>query len=449
MNISIIGTGYVGLVTGLGLAELGNVVTCVDIDNKRIATLNGGKAPFYEEGLGALLSSNLQAGRLSFTTDVIQAVRTSSIIFVAVGTPSKQSGKADLSQVIQVAESIAECIADYNVIVLKSTVPVGTVEVICNILKQHIHEGKDFDIVVNPEFLREGKAIYDFFHPARIIIGSRSRKAIELMRQLYTPFLLPNVTEAILQSNALRPGTNIPFIETDIASAQMIKYASNAFLATRISFINEIASICERLGANVKEGANGMGYDTRIGHEYLEAGIGFGGACLEKDLTALMKLGEDYGYEPALLKAVLEKNEYRVRLLISKLKELTGSLLYQKTIAVFGLAFKTGTSDVRNSVSLRVISQLEKEGAKIKAHDPVAIEEAKKIKPTIQYYDDPYDTTDNAEALLILSNWPQYQELDFKYIKTRMKSPNIVDGRNILDPREMLGLGFKYRGIGI
>jgi len=449
MNISIIGTGYVGLVTGVGLAELGNTVTCVDIDGARILSLNGGQVPFYEEGLKVLLSNNLEAERLSFTTDITNAVRTSSIVFIAVGTPSKQSGEADLSQIIQVAESIVECITDYKVIVLKSTVPVGTVEVICRILKQRIHEGKDFDIIVNPEFLREGKAIYDFFHPARIIIGGRSSKAIELMQQLYAPFLSPDFEESKRQFDEVKLGRNTPLIKTDIASAQMIKYSSNAFLATRISFINEIASICERLGANVKEVARGMGYDTRIGHEYMEAGIGFGGACLEKDLTALMKIGENYNYEPALLKAVLEKNEYQVRLLINKLKELTDSLLYHKTIAVFGLAFKAETSDVRNSVSLRIIEQLEKEGARIKAHDPVAIEEARKLKPAIQYCNDPYDAIDNAEALLILSDWSQYRELDFTSIKKRMKSPNIVDGRNVLDPGKMIDTGFRYKGIGV
>ena len=382
MNVTVIGgAGYVGFITGLGLAELGHRVVGVDIAADKVEMLRSGRSPIYEEGidLNEVLRRNLEAGRIAFTTDLAEGVRHGEIIFIAVGTPESKGGQADLSQVISVAENLLDYIDSYKVIVVKSTVPVGTVELVCDILKRRLREGEDFDIVANPEFLREGRGLYDFFNPTRIVIGARSDRARELMRNLYAPFLKPRTMNDEPRTTDYTPRTDTPLIETDIASAQMIKYASNAFLATRISFINEIASICEKVGADVKEVAKGMGYDPRIGHEYLEAGIGFGGPCLEKDLKALIKIAEASGYEPGLLRAVLEKNEHQVRQVIAKLKELVGYLLYRKVIAVFGLAFKPGTNDVRTSLSLRVIDLLLREGAIVRAHDPLAIPEAKAI----------------------------------------------------------------------
>ena len=457
MNICVIGgTGYVGLITGLGLAELGDWVISVDIDADKVELLSQGRCPIFEEdvNLEEVLKKNLKEGRIKFTTDLEKGIIHAQVIFIAVGTPEKENGEADLSQVIGVAEDLLKHIDSYKVIVIKSTVPVGTVELICSILKREKIEGKDFDIVANPEFLREGKGLYDFFHPTRIIIGANSGRAKDVMRQLYAPFMQtraspkPQAPDSRLKTFSLEPRSDTPLVETDIASAQMIKYASNAFLATRISFINEIASVCERVGADVREVAKGMGYDPRIGHEYLEAGIGFGGPCLEKDLRALMKIAEGSGYEPAFLNAVLEKNEHQVRQVIAKTKQLTGYLLYRKIIAIFGLAFKAGTNDVRTSLSLRVIDQLEKEGAIIKAHDPLAIPEAKKLKPNLQYCEDPYEAVLHADALLLLTDWPEFKKLDFSKIKERMAAANLVDSKNMFDPIVLTRIGFKYRGTG-
>jgi len=434
----------------LGFAELGNSVVNVDIDVEKVAAMNEGHSPIYEEGLdlNEVLRRNLQMGRIRFTTDLAEGVHHGGVIFIAVGTPEKESGEADLSQVISVAENLLDYIDSYKVIVVKSTVPVGTVELVCDILKRRLREGEDFDIVANPEFLREGRGLYDFFNPTRIVIGTRSDRARELMCNLYAPFLEQRFTTDKAQTTNYTPRTDTPLIETDIASAQMIKYASNAFLATRISFINEIASICEKVGADVKEVAKGMGYDPRIGHEYLEAGIGFGGPCLEKDLKALIKIAEASGYEPGLLRAVLEKNEYQVRQVIAKLKELVGYLLYRKVIAVFGLAFKPGTSDVRTSLSLRVIDLLLREGAIVRAYDPLAIPEAKAIEPRVEYCEDPYEAVRDADAVLILTGWPEYRDLDWQRIKELMAAPNLVDGRNLLEGEQLVTMGFVYRGVG-
>jgi UDPglucose 6-dehydrogenase len=458
MNICIIGgSGYVGFITGLGLAELGNRVINVDIDADKISLLCQGRCHIHEEGanLEEVLGKNLKEGRIEFTTDLARGVKHAQVIFVAVGTPEKENGEASLSQVIEAAEGLSRYIDSYKVIVMKSTIPVGTVELIRDILKRDKKvEGQDFDIVVNPEFLREGKGLYDFFHPTRIVIGANSERAKQILRTLYAPFINPEINPNPQVTNdipttSLRPRPGTSLLETDIVSAQMIKYASNAFLATRISFINEIASICERVHANVKDVAKGMGYDPRIGHEYLEAGIGFGGPCLEKDLKALVKIAESSGYEPQLLKAVLEKNEYQMRQVIAKLKELTGHLIYKRVITIFGLAFKAGTNDVRTSLSLRIIEQLEREGAIIRAYDPLAIPEARKIKPNIEYCEDPYEAVYHADALLILTDWPQFEQLDYYRIKENMASPCIIDGRNVLDAQNLRELGFKYMGVGI
>ena len=452
MHITVIGgAGYVGLITALGFAELGHHVCAIDISKDKVERLQAGKSPIYEDGVDIdnVLLKNLDSGRISFTTDFSHGIKHAEVIFVAVGTPQDKSGQADLSQVIEVAQNLLEEIGAYKVIAIKSTVPVGTVELVCDILNRKITEGKDYDIVANPEFLREGQGLYDFFHPARIVIGARTDRARGVMRELYSTFMTPATTGKKLHSGRLDPRAPVPYLETDIASAQMIKYASNAFLATRVSFINEIALICERVGADVGEVARGMGSDPRIGHDYLQAGIGFGGPCLEKDLSALTRIAEANDYEPKLLRAVREKNEAQVRHVLQKLKGALGYLLYGKVIAVFGLAFKPGTNDVRTSLSLRIIDLLTGEGAVVRAHDPVAIPEARELRPELEYYDDPYAALQGAHALLILSGWQQFKDLDVKKIKELMSSPYVIDGCNLLSKKNLRDLGFTYVGMGV
>ena len=448
MNICVIGgAGYVGLITGLGLAEIGHHVTSVDVDRERISKLQTGESPIREEGIESLLRRNLAEGRLHFSNNLGEAMISSDVVFIAVGTPSLEDGQADLSQVIQVSEEIVQYLDAYKVIVIKSTVPVGTVELVRSILRGEKQEGKDFDIVSNPEFLREGKGLYDFFYPDRIVIGTCSGRVRDMMCALYEPITLG---EFSWDEGAPRPATSgpVPVVETDLASAQMIKYASNAFLATRISFINEIAGLCEKVGGDVKKVVQGMGYDPRIGHRYLEAGLGFGGPCLEKDLRALIKIAEGNGHEPQLLKAVLERNQRQVGEVTTKVKQLCGYLLYKKIMAVFGLSFKAGANDVRNSLAMRVIDRLEKEGAIVQAHDPASIPEARTHNPNVAYFEDPYEAALHADALLILTEWPSFHGLDYREVKQRMASPYIVDARNLLDPQAMRALGFTYVGVG-
>ncbi len=452
MRVTIIGgAGYVGLITGIGLAGLGHHVLAVDISNEKVTMLQSGKSPIYEDGvdLEGVLQRNLDSGEIFFTTDFSEAVRHAEVIFIAVGTPQDSRGQADLSQVIDVAQSLLGEIEDYTVIVVKSTVPVGTVELVRDILSRELREGKDYDIVANPEFLREGQGLYDFFNPARIVIGARTARARDVMRRLYSSFLPPATSSSTSHPEDLCPSSPVPYLETDIASAQMIKYASNAFLATRVSFINEVASICERVGADVEEVAKGMGYDPRIGHDYLQAGIGFGGPCLEKDLSALTRIAEANDYEPKLLRAVLEKNEAQVRQVVRKLKDSLGYLLYGKVIAILGLAFKPGTNDVRTSLSLRIIDFLTGEGAIVRAHDPVAIPEAKQLRPELEYCDDPYEAMERAEALLILTGWRHFTDLDFNKVKELMSSPCVVDCCNLLAKAGLRDLGFHYVGVGV
>lgn len=448
MNICVVGgTGYVGLVTGLGFAEIGHSVINVDIDRKRIQMLQDGESPIYEEGIQDVLQRNLDAGRIRFSDNLRDSVANSEVIFIAVGTPSREDGQADLSQIIQVSEDLAGCVDSYKVIVIKSTVPVGTVELIKGMLSREKLEGQDFDIVANPEFLREGKGLYDFFYPDRIVIGVSSQRARSIMNEIYQPIVMGEI-EGSNELSKPKTWSQVPVIETDFASAQMIKYASNTFLATRISFINEIAELCEKVNADVKEVCLGMGYDPRISHNYLEAGLGFGGPCLEKDLSALLKIAEGNGYQPQLLRSVMDRNQRQISIVMGKLKEMVGYLLYKKIIAVYGLSFKAGTNDVRSSLSLKIIDQLEKEGATVRAYDPLSIEEARELKPHLEYSSDPYQTVHHADALLILTDWPQFSALDYSQIKQRMASPYIVDARNMLDSCSLKNLGFQYTGIG-
>lgn len=431
MNICVIGTGYVGLVTGVGLAELGNRVICVDVDEGKIDKLKRGIVPFYEKGLEELVRKNLDKKSLFFTTELKEGLENSRIIFIAVGTPSREDGEADLSQVIQVAEDLTSLMQDYKIIVVKSTVPVGTFQLIRKVFTREKKEGVDFDIVSNPEFLREGDAVYDFFNPTRIIIGvekGKEKVADELAR-LFRPL-------------------NAPIIKTSIINAQMIKYASNVFLASRVSFINEIANICERIGADVNEIAKGMSFDKRLGEGYLRAGIGFGGPCLIKDLKALIKMAESYGYEAQYLKSILAKNEHQISHIVLKVKEILGKVLYGKVIGVLGLTFKPGTSDVRSSLALRIIDLLKKEGAKIKAYDPCGIEEVKAYVSDIELCNSPYEVAMGADIMLILTGWEEFKKVDFSKLKKFLHEPIIIDGVNLLDPEKMRSIGFVYRGVG-
>lgn len=441
------GAGYVGLVTGAGLAEIGHQVTNVDVDGERIRLLQSGICPIYEEGLQELVERGVKSDRLRFSIDIVDGIKGNEVIIIAVGTPSRSDGQADLSQVISVAETLAVNLDSFKMIVIKSTVPVGAIEMVQTILSQRHQGGKDFEVVSNPEFLREGKAVFDFFYPDRIVIGAGSEHGRQTLRSLYQPLIDGSISfDAIKRPK--RATVPIPTVETDVASAQMIKYSSNAFLATRISFINEIAGLAERVGADVNEVVRGLGFDPRIGDAYMQAGIGFGGPCLEKDLRALIRISETTGYDPELLSAVLQRNDKQVEEVMAKVKRAIGGMIYQKIVAIYGLSFKAGTNDVRNSGSLRILDRLEEGGAFIQAHDPVAIEEAKSLRPDISYHKDPYDAVENANALIILTEWPQFTELDYRKILEKMANPAIIDGRNLLNGDELRRLGFSYIGMG-
>ena len=448
MNVAVIGgAGYVGLVTGVGLAEIGHQVVGVDVDQGRLDRLAAGVSPILEAGMDDALTRNLARGTLRFSSDLHDAVRTSTFVFIAVGTPAGDGGAADLSQVVGVIEDVARSIDGYTVVIIKSTVPVGTVEQVRTILGRGLEEGVDFDVVVNPEFLREGKGLRDFFYPDRIVIGTASERAAGLMRELYAPIVS---REATWNGGppAAQSSEPVLVIETGMATAQMIKYASNAFLATRVSFINEVAALCERVGADVTEVAEGMGSDPRIGRAYLDAGLGFGGPCLEKDLNALVNIGRGHGYDPSFFRAVLERNDRQIDDTVAKLRHLVDAPLVGLTIAAFGLAFKAGTNDVRSSLALRVVDRLVADGAQVRAHDPVAIDDARAIRPDLSYHEDPYDAVAGADALVILTEWEQFVALDYDRIRGLMRVPRILDCRNLLEPGSLRSLGYTYAGVG-
>ncbi|MGC9142191.1 MAG: UDP-glucose dehydrogenase family protein [Caldimicrobium sp.] len=433
MHIAVIGTGYVGLVSGAGLADFGMKVTCVDIDEEKIKKLKKGQIPFYEPGLEELVRKNLKAGRLDFTTDFNRAVKNSLVIFICVGTPSLPDGSADLSQIKDVALKLAETIDDYKVIVTKSTVPVGTNRWIKELIDKNKKVDASVDIISNPEFLREGNAVEDFMHPDRVIIGGESAYAIAIIKDIYRPLYLAET----------------PFIITNLETAELIKYASNAFLATKISFINEIANFCEKVGADVTVVAKGMGLDPRIGPKFLNPGPGFGGSCFPKDVKALIKQGRQVSSPFRILEAVIESNERQKLCAISKLEALLGDLK-NKTVAVLGLSFKPNTSDVRESPALTVIPALLERGAKVKAYDPVAIEEFKRAAQNlpIEYASSPEEAVKEAHAMVILTEWNEFRFLDLAKIKKLMKTPILIDMRNIYEPEVVKKLGFSYSGIG-
>ncbi|MBI2541527.1 UDP-glucose/GDP-mannose dehydrogenase family protein [Candidatus Woesearchaeota archaeon] len=428
MRIAVAGAGYVGLVTAACFAELGNDVTCVDIDEEKISKLNNGVIPIYEPGLDHLVAKNRKSSNLKFTTDLKSAIKESEIIFICVGTPPKETGEADLSHVENVARAIAEAMDSYKVIVEKSTVPVETGNKVAKSIKAYNTHKVDFDVVSNPEFLREGSAVGDFMHPDRIVIGCESEKAKEIMKKLYEPL-------------------NAPILFTDIKSAEIIKHASNSFLATKISFINAIANICELAGADVEKVAEGMGLDKRIGKSFLNAGIGYGGFCFPKDAEAFIKIAEKLGYDFRLLKATQEINNFQKKNFVRKVEKALW-IVKNKTIGILGLAFKPNTDDMRFAPSVDIISELQKEGAKIKAYDPEAAEKAKHILNGIEYCKDAYEAAKGADALVILTEWEEFKNLDLNKIKSLMRHPLIIDGRNIYNPEEPKSLGFSYISIG-
>jgi len=428
MKITIIGTGYVGLVTGTCLAEMGNTVICIDNDKKKIDMLRNRRVPIYEPGLEELIKKNEKKKRLSFSTSIEKGVRQSDIIFICVNTPPKPDGEAEMCYVESVAREVARVMRSYKIIVDKSTVPVGTGEWIKHTVKIFNKKKIAFDIVSNPEFLREGSAIQDFMKPDRIVVGTGSEKARSIMLKLYAP----------LKSK---------IIFTDIKSAEIIKHACNSFLATKISYINAISRICEHSGADVEKVAEGMGMDKRIGKEFLNAGLGFGGSCFPKDLSAFIRIAEKSGYDFSLLKVVHKINEDQKEFFLKKMKDTLWNLK-GKTVAVLGLAFKQGTDDLRNAPSIQIIKSLQKEEARIKAYDPVAMKKAREIFKGIVYCRDAYEASRDSDVLIILTEWEEFIHLDFNRIKKLLKTPIIIDGRNMLDPSKMKSLGFIYKCMG-
>ncbi len=428
MNISIIGSGYVGLVTGACFAELGNRVICADNDTKKISDLKNGIIPIYEPGLEELVANNLKKKRLCFTSSIKEAVKGSEVIFIAVGTPSLDNGEADLTGIENVARHIAINMNSYRLIVEKSTVPVETGEWVKHTISIYVKRNVKFDVASNPEFLREGSAINDFMHPDRIVIGAESKKAKDILLSLYKPL-------------------NAPIVITNIKSAELIKHASNAFLATKISFINAVSYICDKVGAQVIEVAEGMGLDKRIGRSFLDAGVGYGGSCFPKDLDAFINISEKLGYNFELLKAVKNINEQQKSFILKKLKDALW-IIKDKTIGVLGLSFKPSTDDIRNAPSLDIIKALEAEGANIKVYDPQAMKKARGLLPNAKFCKDPYQACKGSDCLLIVTEWDEFKELDFTKVKKLLKRPLIIDGRNIYDPKKLKKLGFVYIGIG-
>lgn len=428
-NITIVGVGYVGLVSGTCFADLGNHVTCLDINENRIANLKQGIMPIYEIGLEGLVEHNVKAGRLEFTTSYEDALKEAEFVFIAVGTPSDEDGQADLRYVRSAIESIADVMDHPLVIVNKSTVPVGTGDWVANIIHQRRPDAPEFSVVSCPEFLREGTAIRDFMNPDRIVLGSTDLEAAEKVAQIHLP---------------LRSTIMI----TDLRTAEMIKYASNAFLATKISFINEISNICEALGADVTEVAYGMGLDKRIGHHFLNAGLGWGGSCFPKDVKALVYMADTENQHPRLLHAVIAVNAYQWLAVIRKTQELLGDDLTGKTIGLLGLAFKPSTDDMRDAPSIEIAGHLLQAGATVRAYDPVAMPNAQQLLPEVTLLDNAYAVAEGADALILVTEWNEFKNLDLARIKKLMSTPVLVDGRNVYDPATVRAAGFKYRGIG-
>ena len=428
-NLCVIGVGYVGLVTGACLADLGNRVICLNRDKLKCDKLKQGIMPIYEPGLEEIVRRNYAAGRLDFTISYDEALKDVEFVLIAVGTPSGAEGEADLAHVNQASEGIAKRLRQPIIIVNKSTVPIGTGDWVADIVRENMpDEDIEFSVVSNPEFLREGSGVYDFMNPDRIVLGSMDSAAAQRVAELYNP----------LQA---------PIIITDLRTAEMIKYASNAFLATKISFINEIANICEALGADVTKVARGMGMDQRIGPQFLGAGVGWGGSCFPKDVKALAHMAATHGAHPQLLRAVMEINYDQRKRVIQNLRDILGSFR-GKTIGILGLAFKPNTDDMRDAPSIEIIHMLQHEGAQIKAYDPQAVETAGRILTDVDYCENPYAVAEDADALILLTEWNEFKQLDMMRIKASMRQPVLLDGRNIYDPKRMKEMGFTHRGMG-
>jgi len=432
MNISVIGAGYVGLVTGACFAEFGINVTCVDMDEARIESLTKGTPPFYEPGLEELMRKNMTEGRLHFTSDTAKAVRDAEVIFIAVGTPSRADGSADLSFVDAVARTIAGNLNNYKVIVTKSTVPVGTGERIRKIIQESGNANGQFDIVSNPEFLREGSAIEDFMRPNRVVLGANSERAVSVMKELYRPLYL----------------IEAPFIITDIETAEMIKYASNVFLATKISYINEIANLCEKVGANVQVVAKAMGLDGRIGAKFLHPGPGYGGSCFPKDVRALLQIAESHGYDLKIARGVIEVNTSQREWMIVKIEHALRGIS-GKTIGILGLSFKPNTNDIRESPAIDIIQGLIAKGAKIRVFDPAAMQDAKAVLgESVTYCRDAYDAAEGADAVVLITEWNQFRNLELERLKGLLKHPVFIDLRNVYEAERMRKNGFDYYSVG-
>jgi UDPglucose 6-dehydrogenase len=431
MHIAVIGSGYVGLVTGACFAEFGVDVTCVDVDADKITRLAHGESPIYEPGLEQLIKKNLEAGRLRFTTDIEAATRQALVIFIAVGTPPLADGSADLTFVEEVARTLAQHIDSYKVIVTKSTVPVGTGMRLVRLIQEHQTKETEFSVVSNPEFLREGAAISDFMRPDRVVIGGSDPEAIAIMRDLYRPLYL----------------IETPFVITSLEGAELIKYAANAFLATKISFINEIANLCEKVGCDVHDVARALGMDRRIGPKFLHAGPGFGGSCFPKDTAALSMIGRQFSSPTRIVDAVMEVNEKQRESMIPKIEKLAGGLS-GKRVAVLGLAFKPETNDMRDAPSVDIIRGLLKRGATVIAYDPISAREARELLPQIEFAADEYEAVAGADVLVLVTEWNQFRALDMERIRDSMKAPKIADLRNIYDPTDIREMGFEYAGVG-
>jgi UDPglucose 6-dehydrogenase len=426
-NICVVGTGYVGLTTGTCFADMGNHVVCVDIDEAKVANLNAGHMPIHEPGLGELLVSNLKAKRLSFTTSYSEGLRGADFVFIAVGTPDDGRGGADLSQVRSAAKSIGEHLDHPVVVVNKSTVPIGTGDLVTSIIEEHSAPTARIALVSNPEFLREGSAVHDCTEPERIVLGSEDAKAMDAVGALYA-------------------GLGAPIIKTDLRTAEMIKYASNAFLATRISFINEVAAICEKLGADVKQVALGMGYDSRIGPAFLDAGLGFGGSCFPKDVNALIRMARDSGQHPQMLEAVMEINLDRRRWVIDTLKKALGDL-EGKRIGILGIAFKPNTDDIREAPALDLILRLQGAGARVSAYDPAAMQNAAGVIRDVDFAGDAYSAAEAADGVVLATEWNEFKNLDLKLLRSRVRRPVLIDARNVYDPTAAIQAGFEYYGV--
>jgi UDPglucose 6-dehydrogenase len=431
MHIAVIGTGYVGLVTGACFAEFGVDVTCVDVDSSKIEKLNNGIIPIYEPGLDQIVEKNVKAGRLHFTTDIKTAVEGAQVVFLAVGTPPKEDGSPDMSYYQQAAKDVAGAMNGYKVLVTKSTVPIGTGKWLREFVTANLASNTEFGVASNPEFLREGAAIDDFMRPDRVVIGSNEEKAIEVMKELYRPLYL----------------IETPIVITSLEAAELIKYAANAFLATKITFINEVANLCDAIGCDVHDVARGMGMDNRIGRKFLHPGPGYGGSCFPKDTRALTTVADQFGVETRIVDAVIEANDRQRDAMLPKIEKLVGDLKGKK-IGVLGLSFKPETDDMRESPAIEIVHAMIERGATVRAFDPVAMDEAKHYLNGIEYAADEYDAIDGADALVIITEWNQFRALDMEKVKGLLKAPKIADLRNIYEPGDMREMGFDYVGVG-